>query len=178
MLQKNWVDQRALWGGKLFSKSQSAAGRIFRFGRWIALKLWTFHCILRFLLLCLWKKYRRWDKEQHFCLTPHGLSETSAESLKWWFFYDPLMNQGSFCQWEPQSNGFHAWVRLSSCALVPPWEELHSSLKGRRRRSPKLLAYPSVIQHYCPVTIASSPVIHHGWQDWTEWHPHPLCCST
>lgn len=26
------------------------------------------------------------------------------------------MNRGSLCQWGAQSNGFHAWIRLSSCA--------------------------------------------------------------
>ncbi len=61
--------------------------------------------------------------------------------------------------------------------LGPPWEGLHFSLKGRRRRSPKLLAGPSVIQHCCPVTIPASPVIHHGWWDCAEWHPHSLCCA-
>lgn len=41
----------------------------------------------------------------------------------------------------------------------PSWEKLHFGLEGRRRRSPKLLACPSVIQHCCPVTVPALPVI-------------------
>lgn len=41
----------------------------------------------------------------------------------------------------------------------PSWEKLHFSLKGRRTRSPKLLACPSVIQHRCPVTVPALPVV-------------------
>lgn len=40
--------------------------------------------------------------------------------------------------------------------LGPSWEELHFGLEDRRRRSPKLSAWPSVIQHCCPVAIPAS----------------------
>ena len=65
--------------------------------------------------------------------------------------------------------------------LGPPWEGLHFSLKGRRRRSPKLLACPSVIQRCCPVASPASPaspVMHRGWQGRAEWHPRSLCSSS
>lgn len=99
------------------------------------------------------------DKEQHFSLVPPGL-ETSVA----WVF------EVVVSLWSTHESGFlSANGELSQMGFMhgldclpvpgPSWEKLHFSLKGRRRRSPELLASPSVMQHCCPVTIPALPVI-------------------
>lgn len=109
---------------------------------------------------------QRQRAEVLLCLTAWCIFEVIV------FFHDPdesrlCLSVGNSGKWVFCMN----WTIIMS--LVHHGKCPFQSL-SRRRRTPKLLACPSVIQHCCPVTVPASPVTRLVWWDRNCVHFPPL----
>lgn len=109
---------------------------------------------------------QRQRAEVLLCLTAWCIFEVIV------FFHDPdesrlCLSVGNSGKWVFCVN----WTIIMS--LVHHGKCPFQSL-SRRRRTPKLLACPSVIQHCCPVTVPASPVTRLVWWDRNCVHFPPL----